>query len=312
MASEPQNQSAVAGLAVSSSRVVEWSVARGKVAWTLLEYSSAYLAVLAALEVLVVQTLLSLPPSPAPVVVGLLTFAIYANDRLVDLESDAVSNPERTAFVRRYRPVLYVSASVAFGAAVALSALGGPLAFGLALLPGAAWVLYAVGWGPAVESSFRRLKELVVVNSAIVAGAWSLTIVFLPVAFADAAVTPTVWVIFWYLALGTFVCTEISNVRDVESDVENGVSTLPVALGVRWTRRVLYGISLLIAAMVGHAMVSGYLTAVSAGALFAGLASLVAIVALLGRSERERYLSVAAEFTRMPVFAVLVFAPSML
>lgn len=308
MASEPRNWSEAADSTGSLNRVTEWVFTRGKTAWRLLEYSSAYLAVLAALEVVMIQLLLSLPPSPAPVIVGLVTFAIYANDRLVDLSSDAVSNPRRTAFARQYQTTLYALAAIAYGTAVALSVLGGPVAFGLALVPGIAWVLYAVSWVPATGVPFQRLKELLVVSSTTIAVTWSLTVVFLPVAFAGVAVTPTVLVIFAYLALGTFVCTEISNVRDVESDLQSGVSTLPVAVGVSRTRQILYGISLLTAAMVGRAMGAEHLTTTAGGALFAGLVSLVGIVSLLGRTEKDQFLSVAAECTRLPVLGALIAA----
>lgn len=308
MASEPRNWSETADPTGSPSRVSKWVLAQGKTAWKLLVYSSAYLAILASLEVLIVQMLLSLPPSPAPVVVGLITFAIYSNDRLVDLSSDAVSNPQRTAFMIQYQHVLYVLAAAAYGSAVALSAFGGPIAFGLALVPGIAWVLYAVSWVPAIDIPFQRLKEPLIINSAIVAVAWSLTVVFLPVAFAGVAITPAVLVIFGYLVLGTFVCTEISNVKDIESDIRSGVSTLPTVIGVSRTRHVLYGISVLVAVMVGHATVSGYLTTLSAGALLLGLVSLTGIVWLLDRTKRDKYLSIAAECTRLPVLGVLIVA----
>ncbi|MDX1565612.1 MAG: hypothetical protein R3236_09415, partial [Phycisphaeraceae bacterium] len=43
-------------------------------------YSSAYLGVIAMVQVAIVMVLLSVPPNPAPVVVGLVVFAVYAND----------------------------------------------------------------------------------------------------------------------------------------------------------------------------------------------------------------------------------------
>jgi len=308
MATEPSNWSETVSKTGLANRAVRWSVTNIQAAWRVLEYSSAYLAMLAALEVFMVQLLLSLPMSPAPIVVGLATFSIYANDRLVDLDTDAVSNPQRTAFVRRYRTVLYVLAAVAYGSAVALSVLGGPVALAISLVPGVAWVLYAIGQVPAIETPFQRLKEVLVLSSATIAVAWSLTIVFLPIVFAGVAVTPSAWVIFGYLALGTFVCSEISNARDVESDIESGASTLPVAIGVRRTRYVLYGITLLIAAMIGIATSSGHLTIVSAGALFTGLLGLIGIIALVGRIENGQLLSVAGEFSRVPVLATFVLA----
>lgn len=306
MATEPSSWSETASRTGIQNQVVRWLVARIKTAWKILEYSSAYLAILAALEVLMVQLLLSLPLSPAPAVVGLITFAIYANDRLTDLSTDAVSNPHRTAFVRQYHAILYVFAAVAYGSAVALSVLGGPVALAISLIPAIAWVLYAIGRVPLLKRPFRRLKEILVISSVTIAVAWSLTIVFLPIVFAGGAITPSVWVLFGYLTLGTFVCSEISNVRDIESDIESGVSTLPVALGIRRTRHVLYGIILLITAMIGLATDGGHLTSTSAVALFLGLVSLTGIVVLVGRSQNERLLSVAGEFTRMPVLGVLV------
>jgi 4-hydroxybenzoate polyprenyltransferase len=312
MASEPRNWTETTTPAATQHALVAAAQARAKTVWKGLEYSSAYLAVMAAMEVLLVQWLLALPPSPAPLVVALITFAIYANDRLLDLDSDAVSTPERTAFVRRYRSELYVSAAIAYGLAVGVSVFGGPVAFALALLPAVAWVLYAVGWVPLADSSVRRLKELIVVNSAIVGGAWALTIVFMPVAFAGVAATPAVWILFGYLAVGTFVTTEVSNARDVESDVRSGVATLPVKVGVRRTRHLLYVVSLLIAVMVGYGFAVGHLTAISAGALGIGVATLLGIVALLGRGVDGNGLSLAGEFSRVPVFAALLVASSVL
>lgn len=271
-----------------------------------LVYSSTYLAVIGMAEVLIVMYLLSLPMSPAPLVVGLITYAIYTNDRLVDIDSDAASNPDRTAFVVEYRVPLYVSAALAYGVAVALSAFGGPIAFGITILPAAVWVLYAIDWVPTGGFSFQRLKEILFVNSVLVAAAWAVTIVFLPVAYANTGLTPTVGIIFLYFLLATFVNTEIANVRDIASDQTAGVSTLPVVLGIERTRSVLYGITLLTAGILGLAHVVGLLSTVAVGILSVGLVGLFGVIAGVGRIENETGLSLAAECTRLPVFALLV------
>lgn len=283
-------------------------LARSELVWKPLVYSSAYLALIAGAEVLIVQYLFSLPPSPTPVIVGLITFAVYANDRLVDLESDTASNPYRTAFVRQYQTTLYVLAALAYGLAIALSALGGPVAFALALLPGAAWILYAVNPKLAVEIPFQRLKERLIVNSLLVAVAWSVTIVYLPLAFASRALTPSVGVVFVYFMIGAFVSAEVANVGDIEADRAAGVATLPVVIGVRRTRQVLYGIVLLAAAVLGYAAVGGHLAAATAAALSVGLVCLIGVVACLGRVNRETLLTICAESPRLPVL-VLLAAP---
>jgi 4-hydroxybenzoate polyprenyltransferase len=280
---------------------------RGRVrrVWRVLEYSSAYLALIGAAEVLIVTYLLSLSVSPAPVVIALITFAVYANDRLVDLESDGASNPRRTAFVRRHRREMYVLAAVAYGAGAALAVLGGPLAFAIALLPGGAWLVYAIDWLEAPTVRFDRLKEIPVVSSLLIAGAWSLAVVLLPLAFAGTAFTPTVGVLFVYFVLATFVNAEVANVGDVESDIANGVGTMTTALGVGRTRAVLYAVSLLAGAVLGAATTGGLLGVTSAAALALGVACLLAVVALVGRANDEGALTIAAECTRLPVFAAL-------
>lgn len=289
----------------SSQQLTSWLIAIGEHVWKPLVYSSVYLALIAMAEVLIVRYLFSLPPTPAPIVVGLITFTIYANDRLTDLDTDAVSNPRRTAFVRRHRGMLYVLAALAYGLAVALSAFGGPIAFGLALLPGVAWVLYACEWRPATGMPFKRLKEILVVNSALVAVAWSATVVFLPIIFAEAPVTAAVEVVFLYFVLATFVNTEIANVRDMASDRRAGAATMPVVVGVPTTRRVLYGITLLTTGLLAYSALAGIMAVTAVGTLSIGLVCLLGVIRGIGRVENEQLLSVAAECTRLPVFALL-------
>lgn len=275
-------------------RTVEWFTRNGERAGNVLVYSSAYLAVIAMAEVAIAMTLLSLEPSLAPVVVGLVTFAVYTNDRVADVETDAVSDPERSAFVRRHRNVLYVLASVSYGLAVAISVLGGIAAFAVTLLPGAFWVAYAADWMPDIGSQIRRLKDVLVVNSAVVALAWAITLTALPVAFADASVTPATVAVFAYFFLRSFVDTEIPNVGDIEADRAIDVATLPVKFGVPATRRALYGVDLLTAAVVGVAAYTGHFSVVLTAALALGLCYSLVVTGLLGRVDND-LLSLASE-----------------
>lgn len=277
--------------------------------WQALEYSSVYLALVGAAEVLLVTLLLSLPLTPAALVVALVTFAVYANDRLVDLETDELSAPARTAFVRRHRRVLSLGAALAYGVGAALAALGGPVAFAIAMLPGAAWVVYAVDWLDVSVVESDRLKEVPVVSSGLVSVAWALTVVVLPVAYAGAALTPTVAVLFAFFTLATFVNAEVANVRDVESDTANGVATLATVLGERRTRLALLALTASTAVLLGVAVVSGFLGVLPALALATGSLALVGVVALVGHVESDRKLSLAAECTRLPPLAILVALP---
>jgi len=315
MASKPQRWPDVTERTVEiDQRGLRWLSVRCERLWRVLEYSAVYLALIAMAEVLIVIALLSLPLSAAPLVAGLITFAIYANDRLVDLETDSASNPERTAFVARHRDTLYVLGALAYGLGVALSVLGGPVAFALALTPGVAWVVYARDWIPSTvrdwipttSTEFTRLKDILFVNSGVVAAAWSVPIVVVPIAFADVSFTPAAGVLVLYFFVGTFVNVEIANAEDIRSDIQSGAVTMPVVFGLTRTRRMLYALTALTALLVGSAAVAGYLTGPTAAILATGLVALTGVLTLLGRTHHEGVLTVAAECTRLPVFLLLV------
>jgi len=269
-------------------------------------YSSAYLVVIAMVEVATVMFALGLPPSPAPLVVGLVAFAVYAGDRVADVDTDAATDPAQAAFVRRHETALSVLSAAAYGLAIAIAVFGGPDALAITLFPGAMWVLYATDSLGEVGARVRRLKDVLVVNSVVVAGAWAVALLFVPLAFADAPVTATGAVVFGYFFLDTFVNTEIPNVADVEGDREIGVRTLPVVFGVRRTRHVLYGLDLALVAFLVVAYVRGALSFALAAAAVAGLGYALVLAALVGRTDRDRLLGVAGEAKHLLVLGLAV------
>lgn len=271
-----------------------------------LVYSTAYLVAIATVETVLVTLALDLPLSVAPAVVGLVTFSVYAGDRLADVESDAVSNPGQAAFVRRHRTVLSVLTAGAYGLAVTVAITGGPVALALTVLPGAFWILYASDWLPRLGRAVTRLKDVLVVNSLTVAVAWAVTLTFVPVAFVDAPLTAGVWVVFGYLVLDRFVNTEIPNLKDVAGDAAIGVSTLPVVLGERGTRRVLAALSLAIVGLLAAAYAGGVLPLAVVVALGVGVAYTLAVTAAIGRTANQTLLAIASECKHLVVFGVLL------
>jgi len=304
MATNPQNKTNDS-TTVPTSQLRNRLYRLGKPVRDFLLFSSAYLALIAMAEVLIVTKLLSLPLSPAALVAGLLTLAVYGNDRVADVETDEKTAPGRAAFVKRYNQLLYALSAVAYGLAVALAVLGGPIAFGLALLPGAAWIVYAQDWLPSF-GHVKRLKQVFILNSVLVAGAWALVIVFLPIAFAGVPITPAAGIVFLFFFIATFVNVEIPNVRDRTGDREIGVKTLPVVLGVDGTRYALYGVTSLIAAILATAFVDGILSLPAVAGLSASLLWLLVVVACLGRSKNNGALTIAAECSRLPALALVV------
>ncbi|KAB1190611.1 4-hydroxybenzoate polyprenyltransferase [Haloferax sp. MBLA0076] len=269
-------------------------------------HTSTYLVFIAMVQVATVMAALSIEPNPALLIIGLVTFAVYTGDRIADVDTDEVSNPEQSSFVRRHKSALSVLTAATYGLAIAISVLGGPVALGVTLIPGVFWVLYASDWLPTIGSYFKRLKEILVVNSVIVALAWAISLVFLPLAFADAAFTPVAAVIFFYYFLDTFVNTEIPNVNDVEADEAIGVSTLPVVFGVDRTRQIAYGLDIFLVGFVVFAYLRGLLGSILTLAILVGLGYALVLAAFVGRTDHESRLGIAGEAKHLVVMAVIL------
>jgi 4-hydroxybenzoate polyprenyltransferase len=271
-----------------------------------LVYSTLYLVFIATIEVATVHLLLSVPPNPAPVVVGLVTFAVYAGDRIADAETDELSNPAQSGFVARHKRVLSVLTALAYGLAVAIAVTGGPVTLAITLVPGAFWILYASDWLPGASAYASRLKEKLILGSGMVSLAWALSVVVLPLAFADAPFTPLAGVLFVYFFVDTFVTTEIINVRDVEGDAAIGVDTLPVVFGVHRTRHILYGLDLLLVGTVSGAIATGVLPLGVGVAVLVGLVYALGLAYFVGRSDRHTRMGIAGQLKHLVVFGLLL------
>ncbi|WP_435073441.1 UbiA family prenyltransferase [Halorubrum sp. HHNYT27] len=294
-----------------------------------------FIALVAAVETLIATVLLGVASTVAPLVVALVTFAVYTVDHVSDADADAASTPQRALLARRYGDQLMIAAALGYGIAVALAIAGGPLALAITLLPGAFWVVYASDWlpdlGQAVSTALSaaiprgrigagvgakatdgghrripRLKDVLVLNSLVVATGWAAALTFLPVAFAGATVEPVLFVVFTYFLLRSFVDAELPNVRDVDADAAVGVETLPVVFGVDRTRLVLYGVDLLVAVLVAGAAVAGLLAWPLVVALGIGLAASLFITSLAGRVGDASVLGVAPDSTYLLIGVAIV------
>lgn len=257
---------------------------------------------------LVTMVILSLEPSLAPVAVGLVAYGVYVGDRISDVRYDPQATSERSAFIGRHRRLLSITSAGAYGLAITLSALGGPLALAVTLVPGITWILYVVDLSERSLVPLKRLKTIFVLNSTLVALAWATAMVVLPIAFADAAITPLAIVLAVYFFADIFVNTEIPNVRDIEDDVKNNVSTFPTVVGVKRTRHILYIINMLSILVVIGAFLSGFLPALFALVLLAGRVLAIFFNSRIGRSNDYRRLELLGEMNYMFVACGLFIA----
>ncbi len=222
-------------------------------------HSSLFLGVATIGEVYVASSLAGLGTNVALVVGFLATVGVYNLDKLADLDTDAVNYTERVAFVSAYPRIYAGLSAIAVVGAVAIAVRsGGVQALGLTLFPGAIAVAYSLPVLPG--DTVSRLKDVFLVNTTVVSLAWAVPVAFVPVAVAStghdslagASVAAT-----WFF-LRSAVSVEVHNVRDVTGDREAGVETLPTAVGMPWTQKILYAVDGLSLGLVAGAAALGY------------------------------------------------------
>lgn len=255
---------------------------------------------------LTVMIILSLPLSPAPLVVGLVAYGVYVGDRISDISDDPDATADRIEFMREHKQMLSISSAGAYGLAIAISLFGGPLALAITLIPGASWVVYASDWVSFSGAPLQKLKGVFVLNSSMVAFAWATAMVFLPITFADASMTPVALILGVYFFVDIFINTEIPNVRDRLDDAQNGVSTFPTVLGVERTRHVLYLINVLLILFLIGAVFSQYLSVIFAAILLIGRSIAVGLNYFVGRIDDYRRLEMVGEMTHVLVVGLLI------
>ncbi|WP_435096411.1 UbiA family prenyltransferase [Halarchaeum sp. P4] len=244
-------------------------------------HSSLFLGLSAAAEAYAACALLGVQPNAALPVAFLATVGVYNLDKASDVAADAVTYPERAAFVGAHlRPYAALS-GVAYVVGVALAIWRGGLpGAALTLFPAAVGVAYSLpvipGPGPT------RLKDVFVVNTFVVALAWALPVALLPAAVASGRPlrSPAVGVAAAWYFLRSVGSVEVHNVRDVAGDRAAGVVTLPTVIGATATRYVLYGVDALSGVLAVAAVVMGIVPAFVA----VGLAPALCVSAWLTRS----------------------------
>lgn len=280
----------------------------GSVAKKILLFGQLYVAISAVAMSATVIIALSLPLNPAPLVMGLVMFSVYLGDRVGDVKDKESATAERQKFFKRHKTKLSVVSAGAYGVAIGIGVYGGPISLLLTLIPGIFWIVYATELLPSVSSALKRVKSVLVVNSAFVSLAWTIPLVFLPLSFTEQSLSPAVAVVFVYFILDFFINTEIPNVRDLEEDKANGVSTIPVVFGVKRTRHILYALDIFLLTFLALAFVSEVLTVAFAGATITGTVYALILTGFVGRTDDYGKLTLLGESKQffIGVFLVMV------
>jgi 4-hydroxybenzoate polyprenyltransferase len=223
-----------------------------------LVYSSVYLSFAAGAMVFISSILHQVTFSLIVSALGMLiTYSIYNLNRKTDESEDAINHAHRYAFTKKNEKILYLSGIGAYLLAFVLSGFYGISVILVSSIPLFTGLIYSM---PILPKGFRcrRLKEIPVVKSLLVAIAWALPPALLPVYVSGASPDlVTLAVILFFFSL-VFINTVLFDIRDLEGDRAAGVSTIPVLLGIPRTKtlltlvNVIFGIAVLSILLLSH------------------------------------------------------------
>jgi 4-hydroxybenzoate polyprenyltransferase len=190
----------------------------------------------------------------------LLTFFIYALNRIVEIDIDGVSNPERTRLLRSQRriQIALVTLSLAGGIVVQFAAQSWQAVLCAALWTGTGW-WYCFG----LKNFTRRVVGLKGYVIAFMYGLWPLHVLWFntPVLPRGALELTT------FVILRMLLSTSVSDLKDVEMDRGQGLRTFAVVMPPQRFLFALHALNLISAAPIIAGLLRGSLPPAAAGLL---------------------------------------------
>ncbi len=224
----------------------------------ILIYPSIWTAAGVASLTYFVQETLGLPHDWRAVALIFATALLFYNlDRFLDSYIQPIPDPKAQSYVLNpsFKLLLLVTV-LAVGillyqapATVRLVSCGGllPLIYGMPLLP----------WMREQNWRWYRLKDIPGSKAWIVAGIVSYALIAVPLAYAGVAFNQSAALITIFLLIFTGTNSHLFDVRDLKSDQEKGVRTLPLIVGVRGNRLIWTSLNLSFLVFLGWFWASG-------------------------------------------------------
>ena len=207
-------------------------------------FSNLFIAAAATLFTRETYHLLQVEPrwSPLLAVVFFATLFVYNLDRLSSGSGeDRVEESPRHRWIHRHERVLQVSAGISLVAS-AVGTLWLPLEVTVALIPlGVLALAYSL---PVIPTGDRwlRLKDVPGLKVILIAVVWAGATGWLPaIETLEDPWNARVAQMVGARALFIVGITLPFDIRDMDRDARSGIATIPLWLGVDWTRRIAVG-----------------------------------------------------------------------
>jgi hypothetical protein len=214
---------------------------------SLIVYSNLWVAGGIASLVFFVQTALNLSIDWSPAIFLFAAALIpYNLDRIVDSYVQKNSDSKEQSFVRKPGSSLLFSAAILTfvfllyqaPSSVKFVSWGGllPLSYGIPLFP----------FQQQGNLNWYRPKDIPGVKAWIVCGVITYALIAVPLAYAQANFNYFTALVGLFLLIFVGTNSHLFDIRDIDSDQEKGVRTLPLIIGIRGTRIFWTGLNLVL------------------------------------------------------------------
>lgn len=204
--------------------------------------SDAYAALIGALIAVLFAADFGGGTSPeAALIIFSEGLAIYALNRQVDREVDAINNPRRTAFLARNGLLVLVPTLALFAVLSAYAFLTNRTLFMVMAAIFLFSLLYSFPLVPAPLArriGFSRLKEALFMKNASVGAMYGM-VALIPAVATGASLNAAFLAFFAFIAIRFFIVSVVFDMRDVEGDAKLGILTIPLAFGKERTASML-------------------------------------------------------------------------
>ena len=227
----------------------------------LLIYPSIWVAGAIASLGIFTQRLLGLDSNWQPIGLIFVTALIpYNLDRIFDSYVQKIPDNKAQVFFRQ--PNIWVLLLIAI-AATAIFLYNAPLTVRYVSIAGIIPLLYGTPLFPWKNKSgwqWYRLKDLPGSKAWIVGSILTYAVIALPLAYAGARFDAVAVLATLFMFVFIVNNSHTFDIRDLQSDLEKGVVTLPIMTGVRGTKIILTAMNLLMLLVIIGAWVTNLMT----------------------------------------------------
>jgi 4-hydroxybenzoate polyprenyltransferase len=181
-------------------------------------------------------------------IVFAVTLFVYSFNRLTDLAEDAQNVPTRASFVEQYGTVLLAVGGVLYLAATALAVVRGIPGAPAMVVPLAVAVLYSV----------VGVKRILLVKNLLVGLSWGVIPLGVGV-YYERLLSTDILFMFIFTTAALTIAAVVFDIKDIEGDRAEGISTVPLVVGVERTKQVAAIGSVALGVSVAALVVAGRL-----------------------------------------------------